>query len=213
MNWTEPGMRLLATFFCAVMVTLGVHAQEVIWSINFTPSTAGNEAGAGPVPNRQIGFDHVSDPDIQTPPSLNPVTGIFSMTISTNDTGRTFFANTTSEPGFNGFVAGLTDGANGYMRLQDLIPLTWGVGSEANVLGRSPATPDFAGYNITQIGFRVNNYYDWFYAPENRYLNTLEYSLDFYGTPVPEPSTWALLTLGAVALLRCRKARRGRLLQ
>ena len=53
-------------------------------------------------------------------------------------------------------------------------------------MGRSP---DLAGYNITQIGFRVNNYYDWFYAPENRYLNTLDYSLDFYGAAVPEPGT------------------------
>jgi len=53
----------------------------------------------------------------------------------------------------------------------------------------------------------VNDYYDSFYAPENRYLNTLNYSLDFYGAPVPEPSTWALLALGgATALLLRRKA-------
>jgi hypothetical protein len=54
----------------------------------------------------------------------------------------------------------------------------------------------------------VDDYYDSFYAPENRYLNTLNYSLDFYGAPVPEPSTWALLGIGgaAVFLLR-RKAR------
>ena len=72
-------------------------------------------------------------------------------------------------------------------------------------MGRSP---DLAGYNITQIGFRVNNYYDWYYAPENRFLNTLDYSLDFYGVVVPEPSTWALLALGgATAWLLRRKAR------
>ena len=134
------------------------------------------------------------------------------MTISTNDAGRTFFANAFNDPGFAGFTAGLTDGANGYIRFQEYSPFSgWGFATEANVLGRSLAAPDFAGYNITQIGFRVNSYYDWFYAPENRYLNTLDYSLDFYITPVPEPSTWALLGLGgAAALLLRRKVRRHR---
>ena len=87
-------MRLLATFSCAALVTFGVRAQGLISSINRT-SYVGNEAGGGPVPNREIGFDHVSDPGFTNtnPPSLNPVTGIFSMTISTNEAGRTFFAN------------------------------------------------------------------------------------------------------------------------
>lgn len=190
------------------MVTLGVHAQEVIWSINFTPSIAGNGEGAGPVPNRQISIDHASDPDFPILPSQNLASGIFSMTIGTNDAGRTFFANASNEPGFDGFVAGLTDGANGYIRISDVIPSSFGFATEAGLLGRSTLTPDLEGYNITQIGFRVNNYYDWFYAPENRFLNTLDYSLDFYGTPVPEPSTWALLTVGAAALLIQRKVRK-----
>ena len=33
------------------------------------------------------------------------------------------------------------------------------------------------------------------------------FRLDFYGAPVPEPNTWALLTLGAAALLLRRKPR------
>jgi hypothetical protein len=161
------------------------------------------------VPNREIGFDHLSDPfNTTNPPSVNSLSGIFSMMISTNDAGRTFFATALTEQGFAGFVGGLTDGANGYLRLQDLSSLTWGVGTEANVLGRSLESPDLAGYNITQIGFRINSYYDWYYEPENRYLNTLDYSLDFYGAAVPEPGTWALLGLGgATALLLRRKAR------
>ena len=197
-------MKRLVTLF-ALLWAFDVHAQGLIWSINNT-STPGNPPGAGPVPNRVIGFDHVSAPGSQTPPSLNPVTGIFSMTISTNDVGRTFFATALNDPGFSGFVARITDGVNGYLRLQDVFPGNWLEGREADVLGRSSLTPDFAGYNITQIGFRVNEYYDWFYAPENRYLNTMKYSLEFYGAPVPEPSTWALLTLGAAVVLMRRKA-------
>ena len=198
-------MRLLTTFV-ALLVTAAVHGQgTLIWSIDDT-SIPGNPPGAGPVPNRVIGFDHMSVPGSQTPPSLNPVSGIFSMTISTNDAGRTFFATALNDPGFAGFVAGITDGANGFLRLQDVFTGGWAEGSEAQVLGRSSLTPDFAAYNIMRIGFRVNEYYDWFYAPENRYLNTMKYSLDFYGAPVPEPSTWALLTLGAAVVLMRRKA-------
>ena len=202
-------MKLHTAFFFSLLMALSVHGQGVIWSINFTAS-AGNAEGAGPVPNRQIGIDHSTNPFVPESPSLNPVSGIFSMIISTNDAGRTFFANALNEPGFNGFVAGLTDGANDYIRFSDITPVPFGFATEAGLLGRPPLTPDLAGYNITQIGYRVNNYYDWFYAPENRYLNQLDYSLDFYGAPVPEPSTWALLTLGAAALLFGRKARRRR---
>ena len=129
------------------------------------------------------------------------------MTLNTNDSGHTFFANALNQPAFAGFVAGLTDGANGYIRFQAIDTSAWSVGSEHLFLRRSSLAPDLAGYNITQIGFRVNNFYDSYFEPENTYNKTLEYSLDFYGAPVPEPSTWALLTLGAAALLLHKKAR------
>jgi len=129
------------------------------------------------------------------------------MSLFTNDTGRTFFANSLSEPGFGGFTVGLTDGANEYLRFQDG-GVAWQAGSEQFMLGRSAASPDLAGYNITQIGFRVNDFYDYFDVQEDRYFRQLDYSLDFYGSPVPEPSTWALITLGGAALLLWKKARR-----
>ena len=133
------------------------------------------------------------------------------MSLFTNDTGRTFFANALNEPGFTGFVAGITDGVNNYIRFQSPFPSSWELGLEQPYLGRSALTPDFAGYNITQIGFRVNSFYDDYDGTEDRYYKRLDYSLDFYGAPVPEPSTWALLGLGgAAALLLRRKARRHR---
>ena len=197
-------MKLLTTFSLAFLALLNVHAQGLIWSAN---SSSGNN-GAPPGGSWQIAFDHTSDPSFPISPSLNPVSGIFSMTLATNDAGRTFFANALNEAGFGGFVAGLTDGVNGWIRLQDGTPFSYLSQTERGFLGRSPAAPDLAGYNITQIGFRVNNFYDYFDVQENGYFRQLNYSLDFYGAAVPEPSTWALLALGGTtALLLRRKAR------
>jgi hypothetical protein len=198
-------MRLFAASFVLCWI-LGVHAQGLIWTANHTASI-GNTIGGGPPGSWQIAFDHAPDPFFPTGPSMNPVTGIFAMSLATNDSGHIFFANAQNEPRFDGFVAGLTDGANDYIRFQEFVS-TWAAQSEANYLGRSAATPDLAGYNIMQIGFRVNSFYDYYDGTEDRYYRNLDYSLDFYGAPVPEPGTWALLALGgAAAFLLRRKAR------
>ena len=132
------------------------------------------------------------------------------MTIATNDVGRTFFANAMNEPRFFGFVAGLTDGTNGFLRFQDGDTGSWRGRSEQDFLGRSSIAPDLAGYNITQIGFRVNNFQDGYDPEYNIYTRRLDYSLDFYGSPVPEPSTWALLGLGGAAFWLLRRTARRR---
>ena len=191
-------MRLLATFSLAFLATLNAPAQGPFWSVDHW---AGNN-GVLPGESWQIAFEDVSDG--------SSVPTIFSMSIGTNDAGRTFFANASNEAEFDGFVAALTDGINGVFRFQQGSPGSWQDWSEHGYLGRSSAAPDLAGYDITQIGFRVNNFYDYFDVQENRYFRTLDYSLDFYGTPVPEPSTWALLMLGGGALLIGRKAQRFR---
>ena len=125
------------------------------------------------------------------------------MSLFTNDTGRTYFANALNEPGFAGFAAGLTDGTNGYIHFYPGLII-----SEQGFLGRPSLAPDLAGYNITQIGFRVNNFYDYFDVQEDRYFRTLDYSLDFYGAPVPEPGTWTLLGLGGALLWPAFRRRR-----
>ena len=197
-------MKLLTTFSLALLATLNAQAQGLIWSAD-----GWSDRSSTPGVSWQIAFDHASDPFSGPPPSLNPLTGIFLMTIATNDVGRTFFANAMNEPRFSGFVGGLTDGANGYLRFQDGDTGSWRGQCVQSVLGRPLASPDLAGYNITQIGFRVNNFQDGYDPEFNIYTRRLDYSLDFYVTPVPEPSTWALLALGgATALLLRRNARR-----
>ncbi len=200
--------KFLPTLSLVLIWTLSTQGQGLIWSFN-SGSSVGGPIGTAPLGSWQIAFDHTSDRLWSTAPSANPATRLFTMALTTNDSGHTFFANALNEPGFDGFVAGLTDGANDYIRFQSPYPSSWQVDSEQRYLGRSSLSPDLAGYNITQIGFRVNSFYDWYDGTEDRYLKTLDYSLDFYGAPVPEPSTWALLGLGgAAALLLRRKTRK-----
>ena len=199
-------MRPLTTCLLALLASLNVCAQGLIWSAD-----GWSDRSSTPGVSWQIAFDHASDPFSGPPPSLNPLTGIFVLTIATNDVGGTFFANAINEPRFSGFIAGLTDGANGFIRFQDGDTGSWRGASEQGFLGRSSLSPDLAGYDITQIGFRVNNFQDGYDPEYNIYTRRLDYSLDFYGAAVPEPSTWALLGLGgAAALLLRRKARRQR---
>ena len=198
----DASVRLLATFSLALLASFNACAQGIIWTANRFA-----EHSETPGASWQIAFDHVSDLFVP-PPRQNPAARIFFMTLTTNDTGRTFFTDALTESGFDGYVAGLIDGTNGFLRFQDG-GSGWGGASEQLFLGRSSLSPDLAGYNITQIGFRVSEFYDYFDPSEDRYFRFLGYSLDFYGAPVPEPSTWALLGLGgAAALLLRRKARR-----
>jgi hypothetical protein len=176
-------MKLNTILSFALLCRFDAQAQELIWSTNHTVST-GWTIGGGPLESWQIAFDHVSNPSSTTPPSQNPSTRIFTMRLFTNDTGRTFFANALNESGFAGFVAGITDGVNNYIRFQSPFPSSWELGLEQPYLGRSALAPDFAGYAITQIGFRVNSFYDWYDGTEDRYFKKLDYSLDFYGTPI-----------------------------
>lgn len=200
--------KFLPILSLVLLWTFSGQGQGLIWSFN-SGSSVGGPIGTPPLGSWQIAFDHTSDRLWSTAPSANPATRLFTMALTTNDSGSTFFANALNEPGFAGFVAGLTDGVNDYIRFQSYGG--WQVGSEQLYLGRTSLSPDLAGYNITQIGFRVNSFYDDYDGIEDRYMKRLNYSLDFYGAPVPEPGTWALLGLGgAAALLLRRKARRHR---
>jgi len=194
----------------ALLTTLGVFnvcGQGLIWSAGRF-AEVGVGGGAPPYVSWQISFDAGG---FEGAPSLNPVSSLFTMSLFTNDTGRTFVANALNEPGFAGFVANLTDGTNGAIRFQRPNISSWQSASEQLFLGRSPLAPDLAGYNITEVHFRVVNFYDTYSEQDNIYGKHLDYSLDFYGAAVPEPGTWALLGLGgAAALLLRRKARKPR---
>ena len=200
----DDDMRILVTFSLVLLAGLAARAQGVIWSADRWA-----EQSETPGASWQIAFDHTSDQFFPTRPNQNFATRIFPLTIGTNDTGHTFFTDGISESGFAGFIAGLTDGTNGFLRFQVVSAGVVYPPSEQDFLGRSSLSPDLVGYNITQIGFRVNNFYDWYEPVEERNFRTLNYSLDFYGAAVPEPSTWTLLALGGTAaLLLHRKARR-----
>jgi hypothetical protein len=195
-------MRTLVLLLSAFGIC-NIYAQGVIWSVTNWEAMSG-----APGSDWRIAFDHVSDQASLTPPSLNPVTSIFVQRLNTNDTGDTFFATALNEPRVAAFVTAITDGTNGYLRMQAPDTSGWSTLSEQQFFGRSALAPDLAGYNITQIGFRVDNFYDFYNATDDRYFRRLDYTLDFYGSPVPEPSTWALLGLGgAVALLLRRRFR------
>jgi hypothetical protein len=209
MNDSKDAMIIIRPLLAAMIALLGafgVHAQGIlIWSADHLA-----DRSWPPGDSWEIAFDHVPE-FVVYPPSQNPETRIFPMTLGTNDAGRTFVANALNEPGFVGFVAGLTDGTNGYVRFQDGEPAVVVRQLEQLFLGRSSATPDLADYDITQINFRVNEFYDYYDVLEGRNFRTLDYSLDFYGAPVPEPSTWALLGVGGAAALFLRRkvCRRG----
>ncbi len=196
-------MKFIATISLVLFCNLTTHAQGLIWSADRWVDHTSVPGQSWP-----IALDYVSDVWNPTYPRQNVATRIFFMPLSTNDTGRTFFTDALSEPGFAGFVAGLTDGANGYIRFEDESVGGWTGASEQQFLGRSSLAPDLAGYNITQIGFRVHTFVDGYDPEGDDHTRLLTYSLDFYGSPVPEPSTYALLALGAAALLMRRKARK-----
>src|SRR5689334_8093898 len=113
-------MRPLLATFLAMLGTFGARAQgTLIWSADHW-----SDRSWPPGESWQIAFDHVSEV-VAYPPSRNPATRIFFMNLGTNDTGRTFVANALNEPGFAGYVAGITDGTNGWLRFQDGEPAAW----------------------------------------------------------------------------------------
>jgi hypothetical protein len=177
-------MRLIGIM---VMFSWAIHtqAQVLVWS-----ATNVLQESVAPGEPWEIALD--DEPDsfnsgyVWLPPSVT-ATRLFVMTLYTNDTGWTFFANAANEPGFAGFVANLTDGTNQNIRFQSDHSSYTSL-REEGFLGRSLLAPDLAGYNITRIGFRVESFYDTF-GWEDEWYRTLVYSLNFYTGPLgPQPA-------------------------
>jgi hypothetical protein len=67
----------------------------------------------------------------------------------------------------------------------------------ASFLAPGVGTPDFNGYSLTRITVRGTSFSD---LGGGDFETSFDFT--FYGNQVPEPSTFALMTLGVVALVR-----------
>ncbi len=199
-------LKLLCTFLFAIASAHHGHAQGLIGSAH--GSTGPGTTTPQPT-NLNIVFDYGWQGGTTSfQKGGDPGTRIFRLSISTNDSGRTFFTDAATDAGFAGFVSRLTDGTDQYITMETEIFTfsEWSPQRESSYLLGPAANPDFAGYNITQIGLRLDDFHS--YMEGNFYYKSLDYTLDFYGAPVPEPSTWALLALGAAAFCCATRRRR-----
>src|SRR5688572_16856271 len=92
-------MKRLGILLFAVASALSVHAQGVIWSTHIRDGS-GSISNVPQPSSLHIVFDYGwqgSGSSFQK--YGDPATRIFSLSISTNDSGRTFFADATTEPG------------------------------------------------------------------------------------------------------------------
>jgi hypothetical protein len=133
-----------------------------------------------------------------------------------SDLGSTRTVSASTDPNFNRFVSLLTDGIDEFVGLDERLHLmdgsTEGWGGVFNP--ESTTIRDWKGYKIDSISMRLDQLS--IVSPGRNITKDgiwTDYSWIFTvsanGTAIPEPSTWALLLLGAVTLLgSCRRRRR-----
>ena len=128
-----------------------------------------------------------------------------TLTIRPENEGQTYsISSLLDDPDYDGFTALFTNGQSDPLGFAIMYPEggSSGQGFGESVLF-SGAVPDAVGYQIDGYAVTVNRLS--LDEPSNTYA--FDYSFQAYGTPIPEPSTTALLLSGILAL--CLPARKG----
>ena len=122
-----------------------------------------------------------------------------SIALKPDNVGQTFsIASAVDDPDFDAFTALLTDGNS-----QNLI--VWGRDSGGGGGHILPESTWFSGVSQDAFGYRIDQYdltiNELSITTLNNYTDFyVNYTLQVYGTPIPEPATGSLLILGALTL-------------
>lgn len=118
------------------------------------------------------------------------------------DSGTVDFTSTT-DPGFDSVVTGLTNGVDDYLFFITIWPNEGGGGGGGRESEFGFGSPDFVGYEIDRIRLIVHAVQ--IEPGEDGYFADVEVTYEFYGSPIPEPSVIMLLAFGGSVLLRTQR--------
>jgi len=113
-----------------------------------------------------------------------------------------------NEPSFGVFSSHLTNGADQLLAILELNSEGSGNGAGNYESGWGFGNPDLAGYDLDLIRLTVHELsIEEYNDPEfgDGLIWDGSITWDFYGEPVPEPSSLACLALGALALRRAKR--------
>jgi hypothetical protein len=140
---------------------------------------------------------------------------LFSRQFLSDGESGAFIFDRETDPLFQPFADLLTNGVDDSINLVSV----WGKMIQAGIRGDSESfffgrdttigqPPDFFGYRLDWIRLEITDVHiDPFVVKEQEGLiATFDFTYEFYGSPVPEPGTCALLALGSFVFWK-RKAR------
>ena len=130
-----------------------------------------------------------------------------TLTIRPENEGQTYsISSLLDDPDYDGFTALFTNGQSEQLGFSIIYPQGGSSGQGISESGLFSGTaPDAIGYQIESYAITVSRLS--LDEPSNTY--TFDYSFQAYGTPIPEPGTLTLLSLGALTF--CIPARKWRI--